>query len=193
MTHYFTLAVASPKPKEKQFTIRDLDRIQKQTGKNFYLIKGKLIEVMPASLHHGIIAQTVARILSNYAHENDLGFCVAAETGFKLPIPNTVIAPDFGFIAKERLPKDYKRKGYGSVMPDFVVEVKSPNDSVTKALAKINLWLESGVKLAWLINPETETITAFSQNEVAHYKGDDVISAEPILKKFRKKTSDFFK
>jgi Uma2 family endonuclease len=55
------------------------------------------------------------------------------------------------------------------------------------------LWLEAGVKLAWLINPETETITSFSQNEVVQYKGDEVISAEPILKKFRKKTSDFFK
>ena len=186
-------AAAPSKPKEKVFTIRDLNRIQKETGKNYYLIKGKLIEVMPGSLHHGIIAQTAARILGNYVHENDLGFSVAAETGFKLPIPNTVIAPDFGFIAKERLPKDYSRKGYGDVMPDFIVEVKSPNDSLTKSLTKINLWLEAGVKLAWLINPETETITSFSQNEVVQYKGDEVISAEPILKKFRKKTSDFFK
>ncbi len=186
-------AVALPKPKEKVCTIRDLNRIQKETGKNFYLIKGKLIEVMPGSLHHGIIVQNTARMLSHFIRENDLGFSVAAETGFKLPIPNTVIAPDFGFIAKERLPKDYNRKGYGEVMPDFIVEVKSPNDSLTKSLTKINLWLEAGVKLAWLINPETETITSFSQNEVVQYKGDEVICTEPILKKFRKKTSDFFK
>ncbi len=193
MNLLLTVAIAPAKPKEKVFTIRDLDRIQKQTGKNFYLIRGKLVEVMPGSLHHGIITQNVAYELQSHIRQHDLGFCVAAETGFKLPIPNTVIAPDFGFIAKERLSKDYKRKGYGETVPDFIVEVKSPNDSLTKSLTKINLWLESGVKLAWLVNPETETVTVFSQNEVVQYKGDEIISTEPILKKFRKKTSDFFK
>ncbi|MDW8436458.1 MAG: Uma2 family endonuclease [Chloroherpetonaceae bacterium] len=183
-----TTVAAAEKSKEKVFTARDLDRVQKQTGRNFYLIKGKLVEVMPA-----IIAQNIAFELQSHIRQHDLGFCVATETGFKLPIPNTVIAPDFGFIAKERLPKDCKRKGYGDVVPDFVVEVKSPSDSLSKALEKVNLWLESGVKLVWLINPETETITAFSQNHVARFKGDETISAEPILKKFRKKTSDFFK
>lgn len=147
-----TTVAAAESSAERTFAIRDLDRVQKQTGKNFYLVKGKLVEAPPSRPHRGIIAQHVARILSRCAFENDLGFCAAAETGFKLSTLNAVIAPD------------------------FVVEVKRPSDSLSK-----------------FINSETETIATFSQNAVSRFKGEETISAEPILKKFRNATSDFFR
>lgn len=84
-------------------------------------------------------------------------------------------------------------RNYGDVAPNVVVEVKTPNDSLSQSLETVNLSLESGAKLVWLVNPETETIATVSQNAVSRFKVEETISAEPILKTFRKTTSDFFR
>jgi Uma2 family endonuclease len=179
--------------RKKPYTIEDLDRVQQETGKNFHLVDGNLIEIMPAGLYHGIIGARVGTLFSSYIYEHDLGESFAAETGFKLPQPNTVIAPDFAFIAKARLPKDMKKKGYGDVVPDFVVEVKSPNDTTKEILEKVALWLEAGVKLGWVVNPEKETVTTYTVDEITHYKNGDTVTVEPVIRGFSKKLSAFFK
>ncbi|MFQ3597580.1 MAG: Uma2 family endonuclease [Chloroherpetonaceae bacterium] len=182
---------------EKSFyTIEDLEERQNETKKNHHLIKGKLVELMPAGDLHGYTASTINIIIGGFVRRHDLGLTYAAETGFivsRIPEKQTVMGADFAFISKERLPKQMKKKGYGEMIPDFVVEVQSPNDSLNEVLIKISEWIAGGVKLVWLVNPETETITTFNQHgEVKTFTGKQKITGEEVIKKFGIETGSFF-
>ncbi|MDW8437223.1 MAG: Uma2 family endonuclease [Chloroherpetonaceae bacterium] len=178
------------------WTIEDLERLQRETKRNYDLIKGKLVEVMPAGDLHGYVASAINVIIGGFARENNLGATYAAETGFvvsRAPEKQTVMGADFAFISKERLPKQPKKKGFGEIAPDFVVEVQSPNDNLNDALTKVSEWLAGGVKLVWLVNPETETITTFNQKgEVKSFSGKQKITGEEVIKNFSIETRKFF-
>ena len=110
----------------------------------------------PTSGKHGVVAMRLSRILANYIEDSDLGLTFAAETGFRLEHdPDTVLAPDFAFISRDRistLPDD----GYVRLPPDLVVEVISPSQSDKEMRLKAELWISLGVKQVWLVQPKKE-------------------------------------
>lgn len=87
-------------------------------------------------------------------------------------------------IAKERLPKQ-PLKGFAPIVPDAVLEVRSPRDSMQKVSAKIERWLAAGVKLAWEIDPDTRTLTVYRTGQPPRLlKIDDTLSGEDVLPGF---------
>jgi len=83
------------------------------------------------------------------------GSAVTPDAGFRLP-DGSVRAPDAGWFTGEKKQAAYaERKGFPYLCPVFVVEVKSPNDSLNKLKAKLGLWVKNGAEVAWLVNPET--------------------------------------
>ena len=62
--------------------------------------------------------------------------------------------PDVAWLSPERLaqlPPDHE--GPLPFCPDFVVEMVSPSDRRSRQEAKMRVWIEHGVRLAWLIDP----------------------------------------
>ena len=62
--------------------------------------------------------------------------------------------PAAAWLSPERaaqLPPDYE--GPLPFCPDFVVEMVSPSDRRSQQEAKMRVWIEHGVRLAWLIDP----------------------------------------
>lgn len=69
--------------------------------------------------------------------------------------------------------------------PDLAVEVLSPTDRLSEALAKVAMYLEAGVSLVWLIDPRKRTATVFRQNELPETMGeDDALDGEEVLPGF---------
>ena len=82
--------------------------------------------------------------------------------GYRLP-DGSVRAPDAGWIAPERLQtlnREQRRK-FTPFAPDFAVELRSPSDSLRELQEKMQIWIRNGVLLAWLIDPETKTVTIY--------------------------------
>lgn len=124
------------------------------------LIRGHLHMMTPASYEHGRIAMNCAMLIGNHVKTNKLGEIVAAETGFVIERnPDTVRAADVAFITTDKAPEPGGR-GFGTVIPDLVVEVNSPDDRAGEVLDKVQQWLGAGVKLVWVVDPKTKTITA---------------------------------
>lgn len=141
-------------------TADELARL-KLPDKRTELIRGRLVVREPAGFRHGVVAMKVARHLEEFVTANDLGVVVAAETGFKLATrPDTVRAPDCGFVAKARVPDPLPR-GYFHTAPDLAVEVLSPDDRPGEVLAKVADWLSAGSILVWVIDPDRRTASVY--------------------------------
>jgi Uma2 family endonuclease len=151
------------------------------------LVKGEFIAMSPAGGRHGKFTLRVGRIVGDFVDEHDLGEVFGAETGFILfRDPDTVRAPDFAFIAKERLHliADVFDE-FLPIAPDLVVEIVSPYDHWTEIEAKVNDYLRAGVRLVWVMNPSTKTIHVyhgFTQVQVLTL--NDILDGADVLPEF---------
>ena len=97
--------------------------------------------------------------------DNDLGECFTAETGFKIAQnPDTVRACDFAFVARERLPAELP-KDYLPFAPDLVMETRSPSDTKRMVADKAAMWLLSGARLVWVLDPQAQTVTVYRSGQ----------------------------
>jgi len=154
----------------------------KLDNKRTELVRGQLIVREPAGFRHGVIAASIASLISDYVARHELGVVVAAETGFKLSSnPDTVRAPDAAFIAKARVPHPMPR-GYPSMAPDLAVEVLSPDDRPGEVLAKVADWLSAGSALVWVIDPDRRTARVYrADGTESHLRESDALDGESVL------------
>src|SRR2546421_1687947 len=117
------------------------------------LVRGRLVIREPAGWRHGAVTMNLALHLGQHVELTGAGQLLAAETGFTLfRSPDTVRAPDIAFVRRERIPTD--ATAFPELAPDLVVEVLSPDDRPGETLAKIGDWLEAGVQIVWVVDPE---------------------------------------
>ena len=126
------------------------------------LVDGELIEVNPSAHESSMTAMQIGRLLGNHAVPKRLGSVSGADGGFVLFADReTVLVPDVAFVAAGRIPQGEEQKHFPRLAPDLVVEVLSPSDRMGGALAKVALYLQAGVRLVWLVDPDEQTVIVF--------------------------------
>ena len=165
----------------KTYTVADLDALSAE-GHHYELIGGELRSMSPSGGPHGDATSRVSFYISGIVYSDNLGMVFAAETGFFLQRdPDTVKAPDFAFVSDARLP-DPLPEGYVPVVPDLVVETRSPNDTVREVAEKVEEWLEAGVRLVWVVEPRKRTLTVHRPGQAPPSLGvNDTLSGEDVL------------
>jgi Uma2 family endonuclease len=134
-------------------TAEELERVN-LPGKSTELIRGRLVVREPPGTYHGRIAARLLYRLGEFVYPNDLGELFGQDTGFKIESnPDSVRAPDVAFLSHTRADQ-IKRRGYAQVTPDLVAEILSPDDAPAAVLAKVGDWLNAGVRLVWVIDPD---------------------------------------
>ncbi len=181
-------------PESNLLTEDDLLELIAQ-GRNVTLIKGKIVEMSPASRNHGKVAMKIGARIATFVEAHQLGTCFAAETGFVVEqTPTTVLAPDFAFISKAR--DKEQEKGFGKVIPDFVLEVQSPSETLSDTTEKLLLWLNAGVKLVWIADMKTKSITAYQKRgeeiQAVVYTQDKFIDGGEVFNGFQCRVQEFF-
>jgi Uma2 family endonuclease len=69
--------------------------------------------------------------------------------------------------------------------PDFVVELRSASDELMDLQAKMQEYLENGLQLGWLVDPETQTVEVYRSNQAVELLEKPVnLSGESILPGF---------
>jgi Uma2 family endonuclease len=120
------------------------------------LIKGELLTMSPPGDAHGRTTTNLILLLGSYIKANSLGI-VFPEIGFKLESnPDTVLASDVAFIARDRAGDTVP--GYRLGPPDLAVEVMSQWDTKPKVDRKTVLWLKLGAKSVWNVNPKKRIV-----------------------------------
>ena len=163
-------------------------------GYRYELVRGELIKMPPAGAQHGGIAAKIAHRLLAHVEANRLGVVFGAETGFWIHRnPDTVRAPDAAFIANERLPEGGLPAGYFEGAPDLAVEVVSPNDTASEVQAKVEDWLRAGVRLVWVVYPESRSVTVFrSWADARMLTPADTLTGDPVLPGFTCPVQELF-
>lgn len=150
------------------------------------LVRGELRRLSPGGWEHGTITMRIAQHVIAHALAHELGKVVSPETGFILERdPDTVREADVPFVAKHRLPRQ-PLAGYFEGAPDLAVEVLSPNDRVGDVADKVDLWLEKGSRLVWVVDPRRRTVTVHRRDQrprVLH--ADETLEGEDVLPGFR--------
>jgi Uma2 family endonuclease len=161
----------------------------------YELVEGVLAPMSPPpGPRHGYVAMTLGLLAGGFVRAHRLGWTFAAETGFRLRRnPDTVRAPDFAFVARGRITPEMDQSRYLDLAPDLVVEVVSPSDSARDLAAKMRDYLDAGVRLAWVLDPQTRTVTVHrAGRERRLLREADQLSGEDVLPGFTCLVADLF-
>lgn len=86
-----------------------------------------------------------------------------------------------------------ERKSFPHICPDFVVELRSPSDSIKTVKAKMVEYIENGAQLGWLIDPQQKKVYVYQPDaEVIELDHPTSISGEPLLKGFTLDLTTYF-
>lgn len=163
-------------------------------GYRYALVKGELIQMAPTGYEHGVRTVELTTALHVHIKANKLGVVCAAETGFLLAQdPDTVRAPDIGFVNRERVEKAGVVKSFWIGPPDLAVEVVSPGDTVKEVEEKVSEWLEAGTRMVWVVSPKFHTITVYrSLTDITLLTDKDTLDGDDVVPGFQIKVADIF-
>ena len=151
----------------KRLTADDLLRLYSE-GVRGELIRGELCQTMPTGQEHGEIVVNLAALLRMFVKSRKLGRLTASDAGVWLERdPDTVREPDIAYFSTEKMPLGTRITGYAEVVPDLVVEVVSPNNSLREVNDKALMWLSYGARLVWVVNPDTRSVNVYRAGRVA--------------------------
>lgn len=123
---------------------------------------GEIIIMTPVGFIGGTHEIYVASSLLTWSDSDGRGIAVGPNAGFNLR-DGSCLAPDAAWIARVRVdalsPK--QQAGYPPLCPDFIIEIRSQSDSRNSVETKMQLWLENGAQLAWLVDPIDANITVY--------------------------------
>jgi Uma2 family endonuclease len=174
---------------KRPVTIDDMYHMPKD-GQKYELVEGEVV-VSPASVLHGEIALKIAHIIATFLDDHPIGKVYGDNVGLVFPTGN-LRSPDAFFVRTEKLPGGKSPNKFGD-LPDLAVEVLSPGDRPRYVANKIGEFLEYGVALVWVVDPSTQTVTAYrSLSNIQQFTATNTITAEPVLPGFSCPVSRFF-
>lgn len=124
--------------------------------------KGALIIMSPVGGESGNREADLIIDLGIWNRQTGLGYTFSSSTILKLP-NGADRSPDEAWIRRERweaLTAEQRRK-FPPIAPDFVIELRSATDDLEMLQEKMREYLEAGVQLGWLINPQDQQVEVY--------------------------------
>jgi Uma2 family endonuclease len=147
---------------------------------------GDLILMPPTGGQTGDRNSELNMQLRLWAKTNGDGRVFDSSTGFILP-NGANRSPDAAWVSRPRLvgiPVEQRGK-FLPLCPDFVVELRSPTDSLNDLTDKMKEYLSNGTKLGWLIDPAEQRLHVFRPGTEAQIlDAPERISGDPELPGF---------
>ena len=124
--------------------------------------------------------------LGIWTKQDGTGVGFGSSGGFTLP-NGAVRSPDAAWIKRtkwEIIPAE-KRKKFAPICPEFVVELRSENDSLSTLKEKMQEYIDNGTQLAWLIDRKQRKVFIYRPNcGVEELNNPQTLTGEDILPGF---------
>lgn len=143
---------------------------------------GRLIIMPPTGWGTGHRNLRLGQRLGNWADTDGTGIVFDSSTGFRLP-NGAIRSPDVAWIRQVRLTElNPDPNQFLPLCPDFVIELRSANDSLSNLQLKMQEYLENGLQLGWLINPQDQQVELYRPDQdVEVLQAPTSLSGETVL------------
>lgn len=146
---------------------------------------GKLVIMPPTGWETGNRNFRMAQQLGNWADADGTGIGFDSSTGFRL-LNGAIRSPDAAWVKRDRLealnPDPDK---FLPLCPDFAIELRSASDRLADVQAKMQEYLDNGLRLGWLINPQDHQVEIYRLGQAVEViNSPSELSAEPVLPGF---------
>jgi Uma2 family endonuclease len=151
--------------------------------------QGELIVMSPVGGESGNNEAELMTDLANWNRGTKLGKVFSSSTIFSLP-SGADRSPDAAWVKLDRwealTPK--QRTGFPPICPDFVIELRSASDRLKPLQAKMQEYLDNGLLLGWLIDPQKQQVEIYRQNRSieivpmpATLSGEDILPGFTLI------------
>ncbi|NET33327.1 MAG: Uma2 family endonuclease [Cyanothece sp. SIO1E1] len=148
--------------------------------------RGELVIMPPVGGLSGEREADLITDLNLWNRQTKLGKVFSSSTIFRLPRGGDR-SPDAAWVKLGRWNALTLRaqEGFPPLCPDFVIQLRSKTDKLKALQDKMQEYLESGLQLGWLINPQDEKVEIYRPNQIVEIAQFPVsLSGEDILPGF---------
>ncbi|MEH2165685.1 MAG: Uma2 family endonuclease [Nostoc sp.] len=147
--------------------------------------EGELIIMPPTGWESGNRNSRLTQRLGNWADVDGTGLAFDSSTGFKFP-NGANRSPDASWVSRERLEAlNSDPDKFLPIAPDFAVELRSASDSLKTVQQKMQEYIDNGVRLGWLIDPQNQQVEIYRpRQDVEVLQSPTNLSGEDVLPGF---------
>jgi Uma2 family endonuclease len=173
------------------------DEFLKQHGdeSGVELVDGQVVRLPMPGLQHGEVCLNVGAILREFVKANRLGRVMSNDPFIRTRTnPDGCRGADVLYISYATLPADVPTpKGAYTPPLELVVEVRSPTNTIPELTAKANEYLDAGVQVVLILDPETASVGVFRAEELPFrlHNGDE-LTLPDVLPGFAAPVKRFF-
>ena len=147
-------------------TVKDLEILQGTLNQGdldyqLELDEGKILVMGPSDIVSSEVGVRLIAALYAWVNPRRLGRLFDSSGAFIFPNTNLKV-PDVSFVRAQRLKKSVRY--FGELVPDLVVEIKSQSERIKPLKEKIKKYLELGVEVGILIDPDEEIVVVYRSN-----------------------------
>src|SRR5215216_4084852 len=142
--------------------------------------EGDLIIVPPAGMKAGNRNFELTGRFAAWVQQDGTGVGFNSSAMFSLP-NGAKRSPDLSWVRKERWEAltEKEQERFSPICPDFVVELRSPSDSLKRLQNKMEEYVENGAQLGWLLDPSTRRVYVYRPGaEVETLEDPETVSGE---------------
>jgi Uma2 family endonuclease len=116
--------------------------------------QGELIVMTPTGMAGGSSESEIIYSLKSWWRTHRRGQVYSSSTGITLS-NGAIRSPDACWISQDRLDQltPDELQGFGKVSPNFVIELRSPSNTLHDLKMKLVEYLVTGTQLGWIIDP----------------------------------------
>lgn len=183
----------------------NLDPLTHLTSEQFYALcmanrdvmmerspNGELIIMSPIGGISGEREADYIFELVRWNRQTGLGVVFSSSTIFSLPGGGDR-SPDAAWVTRDRwaaLTTEEQEK-FPPLCPDFVIELRSRTDRFRPLQDKMQEYLDSGLRLGWLINPQDQTVEIYRFGQSVDIQPFPVhLSGEEVLPEFTMRVNE---
>jgi Uma2 family endonuclease len=107
--------------------------------------------------------------------------------------PESTVGVDVAYFSPAQMAIMPRDQPWYEGPPVLAVEITSPSDKHEDIVEKVELYLECGVQVVWIVDPNFQTVTVHRPKvRPAACGEDDILNGNPELPGFRISVSEFF-
>jgi Uma2 family endonuclease len=155
---------------------------------------GELVIMSPTGGETGRRNLNISMQLGMWNERTGLGVAFDSSTMFQLP-NGAFRSPDAAWVELSRWEAltDEEREGFCPLCPDFVIELRSPSDSLKTLRDKMTEYIDNGTQLGWLIDPKTQQVEIYRpESSPKALNAPQMLSGDSVLMDFQLSLKSIF-